>query len=102
MNHKTTVIYGSPGCGKTENLMNIIEKALENGIKPWSICYLSYTKAAVKVAIQRAMERAHRSPILNMEGSVSSAADLISEVLRDATEPGDVGEPTKLRQPSTQ
>lgn len=51
---KVNIVYGPPGTGKTTNLLNIIEKALSNGIKPWDIGYISYTKAAVRVAVSRA------------------------------------------------
>lgn len=53
----TTVIYGPPGTGKTTQLLNLMEQELAAGIEPQRIAYVSFTKAAVAVAIARAKDK---------------------------------------------
>lgn len=53
----TTVIVGPPGTGKTTDLLNIVEQLLMEGIKPWEIAFISFTKKATEEAKERAMLR---------------------------------------------
>ena len=39
-----TAIYGPPGTGKTTKLLNIMEEALDKGVEPERIAFLSFTK----------------------------------------------------------
>ena len=54
MKHKTTIILGPPGTGKTTTLLNEVDKALESGVNPERIAYLSFTRKASEEAISRA------------------------------------------------
>lgn len=49
-----TIVTGRPGSGKTRYLMARVSKALEAGIPPERIGLVSFTKAAVTEAIERA------------------------------------------------
>lgn len=51
------IIIGPPGTGKTTTLLGIVSQALESGIRPDQIAYVSFTKAAVGEAIERACKR---------------------------------------------
>ena len=48
------MVLGSPGCGKTTRLLDRVDEALDNGLKPEKIAYLSFTKKAANEAISRA------------------------------------------------
>ena len=48
---------GPPGTGKTTTLLNEVDKALESGIEPERIAYLSFTKKATEEAVSRAKEK---------------------------------------------
>ncbi len=50
----STLILGPPGCGKTYRLMEIVQEALSNGVKPWEIGFMSFTRKAVQEASERA------------------------------------------------
>jgi superfamily I DNA/RNA helicase len=50
---KTNLILGPPGTGKTTYLINTIKELLKAGYKIEQIAYISFTKAAVKEAIER-------------------------------------------------
>lgn len=51
---KVRMVLGGPGAGKTTRLIQEVEKALEKGIAPDRIAYVSYTKAAAQEAAVRA------------------------------------------------
>lgn len=51
------VILGPPGTGKTTALLREVEKALEAGVSPRSICYAAFTKKAATEALTRAMDK---------------------------------------------
>ena len=51
---KETAIYGPPGTGKTTKLLNIMEEALDKGVEPERIAFLSFTKKAAQEAVDRA------------------------------------------------
>jgi len=53
LHFKTIKIFGPPGTGKTTKLLNRVERYLERGIKPYEIAYFSFTRKAVKEAIDR-------------------------------------------------
>jgi superfamily I DNA/RNA helicase len=53
----STQIFGPPGCGKTEYLMRQIEKAIEAGVPPESIAFVSFSRKAIEEARDRAMKR---------------------------------------------
>jgi superfamily I DNA/RNA helicase len=48
------LILGPPGTGKTTSLLTIVDEVLKQGLPPWSIGYLSFTKRAVEEAAERA------------------------------------------------
>ncbi len=50
---KALAIYGSPGCGKTTELMALIAQFIEDGYSPQSIAFVSHTKAAAAEALSR-------------------------------------------------
>jgi len=53
----STQIFGPPGCGKTEYLMRYIETALDGGMKPEEIAFVSFSRKAIQEARERAMTR---------------------------------------------
>jgi DNA helicase II / ATP-dependent DNA helicase PcrA len=52
-----TLLLGPPGCGKTERLLTEMERCLDHGIAPSRIAFVSFTRAAVREARDRAMTR---------------------------------------------
>jgi len=50
-------IYGPPGTGKTTKLLNIMEEAIAEGVRPERIAFLSFTRKAAQEAIDRACEK---------------------------------------------
>lgn len=51
------IILGSPGCGKTEALLGLVEQELNKGTKPDKIGFVSFTKQATEEAITRACQK---------------------------------------------
>ena len=51
------VIYGPPGTGKTTTLLNMVEKAIDEGIAPSNIAFLAFTRKAAREAKERAARR---------------------------------------------
>ena len=50
-------IFGPPGTGKTTRLLDMVDKALADGIQPHQIAFLAFTKKAAWEARERACER---------------------------------------------
>lgn len=48
------LLLGPPGCGKTHSLIELVQAALESGIAPDRIGFVSYTRKAVEEARRRA------------------------------------------------
>jgi DNA helicase-2/ATP-dependent DNA helicase PcrA len=53
LHSKTIKIFGPPGTGKTTKLLGRVEKYLERGVKPNEVAYFSFTRKAVKEAVER-------------------------------------------------
>lgn len=51
---KVTVIVGPPGTGKTTRLIQIVEEHLANGVPPWQIGFISFTKKGAEEGRTRA------------------------------------------------
>lgn len=52
-----TLIIGGPGAGKTTRLLSIVNAALASGVLPNRIALVSFTKAAVKEAVDGAAKK---------------------------------------------
>lgn len=57
-----TLILGPPGCGKTHYLLEEVEGALERGVRPHEIVFVSFTRKSVGEAVERACARFQLSP----------------------------------------
>lgn len=55
-------IFGPPGTGKTTTLLNMVDKALEEGTPPQSIAFLAFTRKAANEARERAAARFKLDP----------------------------------------
>jgi len=54
MSRSLKLILGPPGTGKTTSLLQVVERHLEEGIKPDRIAFVSFTKKAATEAVNRA------------------------------------------------
>lgn len=52
----TRIITGHPGTGKTTRLLGMVQDVLQEGVPPGQIGYVSFTRAAVNEARDRAMK----------------------------------------------
>ena len=50
-------IFGPPGTGKTTTLLNMVDKALADGVPSHQIAFLAFTRKAAHEARDRAAER---------------------------------------------
>ena len=55
-------IFGPPGTGKTTTLLNMVDKALEEGTPPDRIAFLAFTRKAANEAKERAAARFNLDP----------------------------------------
>ncbi len=51
------IILGPPGTGKTTYLLNTVQQAMEDGVKPEKIGYMAFTRKASMEAVERAKEK---------------------------------------------
>lgn len=51
------VLLGPPGCGKTTNLLGLLDEEMTAGVPPQRIAYFSFTRKAVSEAKTRAADR---------------------------------------------
>ena len=52
-------LFGPPGTGKTTTLLNYVDRALEEGVRPSEIAFLAFTRKAAGEAKERAARRFH-------------------------------------------
>ena len=50
-------IFGPPGTGKTTTLLNIVDEALQGGMDPTRIAFVSFSRKAADEALSRAQEK---------------------------------------------
>jgi hypothetical protein len=54
---KSYKIYGPPGTGKTTTLISMVEHAINEGVAPESIAFISFSNEAANVAKQRVVQK---------------------------------------------
>lgn len=59
---ESVLVLGGPGAGKTERALEEVDRALQAGVSSMQIAFSTFTKAGVKVAIDRACEKFHLDP----------------------------------------
>ena len=79
------VIYGPPGTGKTTTLLNMVEKAIDEGISPSNIAFLAFTRKAASEAKERAARRFNLDveKDLNFFRTLHSFCFNLSDIQRD-------------------
>ena len=53
---KHNIVLGPPGTGKTTYLLNTVDKLFTDGVRPYELGYLAFTKKAANEALSRAMK----------------------------------------------
>ena len=54
---KVDTILGPPGTGKTTTIIGRIESLIAQGVRPAEIAFVSFTKSAIRTAVDRAAEK---------------------------------------------
>ena len=78
-------IFGPPGTGKTTTLLNMVDKALESGVRPMDIAFLAFTKKAATEAKERAAARFGLDPKEDLANfrTLHSLALAMSDIRKD-------------------
>ncbi len=79
---KALAIYGSPGCGKSTELMRRIADFVEQGYRPNEIAFMSHTKAAAAEALSR-LNMAHSDKVSTIHSLCYRILGLSSQQLVD-------------------
>jgi DNA helicase-2/ATP-dependent DNA helicase PcrA len=53
----TDILFGPPGCGKTTELLRIVDDAIQSGVRSDEIVFISFTRKAANEAKVRAMDK---------------------------------------------